>query len=197
MRTTSSSLVSLARTSARVGMLACALALVQASAALPAAAQETTVTSPANLVYAATDLNLRKGPGQGDAIFATIPYGATLERREGGLVNDYIPVRYEGIDGWVFALGVVATPESLPAIDPADATTDDSLVAYEALPQRVTISPLMLRTEPSLDAEPLAGMPEGSIVYLTQEGYENGYITVDYGGLRGWAYADFLAEPDE
>ena len=39
-------------------------------------------------------------------------------------------------------------------------------------------------------------MPEGSVVYLTQEGYENGYITVDYDGLQGWAYADFLAEPE-
>jgi uncharacterized protein YraI len=53
----------------------------------------------------------------------------------------------------------------------------------------------LLRAEPSLDSETLTGMPEGSVVYLTQEGYENGYITVDYGGLQGWAYADFLAEP--
>ena len=184
-------------TTARVGLLASALALVQISGTLPAVAQETTVASPAYLVYAATDLNLRKGPGEGDVIFATIPFGTELERREGGLVNDYIPVRFEGIDGWVFALGVVSTPQNLPALAPGGEAIDDAFVAYETLPQRVTISPLMLRAEPSLESESLAGMPEGSLVFLTQEGYENGYITVDYGGLRGWAYADFLAEPSD
>jgi hypothetical protein len=40
-------------------------------------------------------------------------------------------------------------------------------------------------------------MPEGSLVTLTREGWENGYVTVDYGGAQGWAYADLLAEPAE
>jgi len=151
--------------------------------------------APANLVYAATDLNLRKGPGDSDVIFTTIPFGTELQRREGGLVNDYIPVRHDGIDGWVFALGVVATPQALPAPAPEETAGDDSFVAFDSSLERITISPLLLRAAPSLESETLAGMPEGSVVYLTQEGYENGYITVDYGGLQGWAYADFLAEP--
>lgn len=189
------SLTSIARTSARAALLAAALAFVQVPVSSPVAAQETAVASPANLVYAATDLNLRKGPGEGDAIFTTIPFGTELERRDGGLVNDYIPVSFEGVDGWVFALGVVSTPQDLPASALEEEAADDSFVAYDGLPERVTISPLLLRAAPSLDSEALTGMPEGSIVYLTQEGYENGYITVDYGGLRGWAYADFLADP--
>jgi uncharacterized protein YraI len=183
------------RFAARAALLASALAFSQIASLTPTNAQETTTAAPANLVYAANDLNLRKGPGEGDVIFTTIPFGAELERREGGLVNDYIPVRYEGIDGWVFALGVVATPQDLPAAAPDEGTGDESFVAFDGSLERVTISPLMLRAEPSLDAETLTGMPEGSVVYLTQEGYENGYITVDYGGLQGWAYADFLAEP--
>ena len=184
-----------ARIAARAALLASALALSQIASLAPTDAQETTSVAPANLVYAANDLNLRKGPGEGDVIFATIPFGAELERREGGLVNDYIPVRFEGIDGWVFSLGVVATPQDLPASAPDAGVVDDSFVAFDSSLERVTISPLMLRAEPSLEAETLTGMPEGSLVYLTQEGYENGYITVDYGGLQGWAYADFLAEP--
>lgn len=189
------SLASSARTIARAALLTSALAFVQVPAISPVAAQETTVASPVNLVYAATDLNLRKGPGEGDAIFTTIPYGTELERRDGGLVNDYIPVSFGGVAGWVFALGVVATPQDLPAVAPEDVAVDNSFVAYDGLPERVTISPLLLRAAPSLDAETLAGMPEGSVVYLTQEGYENGYITVDYGGLQGWAYAELLADP--
>lgn len=62
---------------------------------------------------------------------------------------------------------------------------------------RVTLSPLMLRATPDAEAESIAGMPEGSLVTLTYEGYENGYIMVDYGGALGWAYADLLAAPDE
>ncbi len=192
MRTPRASAV---RLTARAALLASALAFTQIASLAPTNAQEVTTAAPANLVYAANDLNLRKGPGEGDVIFTTIPFGAELERREGGLVNDYIPVRYDGIDGWVFALGVVSTPQDLPAATPDEVTGDESFVAFDGALERVTISPLMLRAEPSLDAETLTGMPEGSVVYLTQEGYENGYITVDYGGLQGWAYADLLAEP--
>jgi hypothetical protein len=54
----------------------------------------------------------------------------------------------------------------------------------------------MLRDGPSLDAEPLTGMPEGAVVTLTQVGAENGYVTVDYDGLQGWAYADLLGEDE-
>jgi uncharacterized protein YraI len=190
------SLATAARIAARATLIASALTFTQVVTITPTNAQETGSVAPANLVYAANDLNLRKGPGESDVIFTTIPYGAELERRAGGLVNDYIPVRYQGIDGWVFALGVVATPQALPAPSPDAGSGDDSFVAFDGSLQRVTISPLLLRAEPSLDAETLAGMPEGSVVYLTQEGYENGFITVDYGGLQGWAYAEFLAEPD-
>ncbi len=188
-------LASASRTAARAALLATALAFSQLVSLAPTFAQETVSVAPANLVYAATDLNLRKGPGEGDVIFTTIPYGTELERRQGGLVNDYIPVRYGGIDGWVFALGVVATPQALPAPGPDEGAVDDSFVAFDSSLERVTISPLLLRASPSLDSEALTGMPEGAVVYLTQEGYENGYITVDYGGLQGWAYADLLTEP--
>ncbi|MCA9864174.1 MAG: hypothetical protein KC432_14170 [Thermomicrobiales bacterium] len=188
-------LVAAARTIARAALLASALAFSQIASLAPANAQEATSAASANLVYAANDLNLRKGPGESDVIFTTIPFGAELERREGGLVNDYIPVRFDGIDGWVFSLGVVATPQDLPASAPEDVAGNETFAAFDSSLERVTISPLMLRSAPSLEAETLTGMPEGSVVYLTQEGYENGYITVDYGGLQGWAYADFLAEP--
>ena len=192
MRTPRASTV---RTAVRASLLASALGFTQMASPAPISAQQASTVAPANLVYAANDLNLRKGPGEGDVIFATIPFGAELERREGGLVNDYIPVRYEGIDGWVFSLGVVSTSQDLPTAAPTDATGDESFVAFDGSLERVTLSPLLLRAEPSLDAETLTGMPEGSVVYLTQEGYQNGYITVDYGGLQGWAYADFLADP--
>ncbi len=60
---------------------------------------------------------------------------------------------------------------------------------------RVTLSPLLLRSGPSPDAEPILVMPEGATVTLTGEGAQDGYVTVDYDGQPGWAYADLLGEP--
>jgi micrococcal nuclease len=45
-----------------------------------------------------------------------------------------------------------------------------------------------------MEAEPILVIPHGEVVTLTREGAENGYVTVDYGGVRGWAYADLLGE---
>jgi hypothetical protein len=55
----------------------------------------------------------------------------------------------------------------------------------------------MPQAAPDMGAESIAGMPEGLLVTLTYEGYENGYILVDHGGALGWAYADLLAAPEE
>ncbi len=147
------------------------------------------------VVYAATDLNLRKGPGNTDAIYMTVPAGAELHLASGEATDEYIPVSYNGSHGWVLNIGValpVGAGES-PEVVPG---SGDSLSLYQQ-DARVTLSPLMLRLAPDIESEAIAGMPEGSLVTLTNEGYENGYILVDYGGARGWAYADLLAEPNE
>jgi uncharacterized protein YraI len=68
---------------------------------------------------------------------------------------------------------------------PSTATSSDA---------RVTLAPLMLRSAPAMEAEPILVMPLGEVVTLTREGAENGYVTVDYGGVRGWAYADLLGQ---
>ena len=44
----------------------------------------------------------------------------------------------------------------------------------------------------AMEAEPILNIPLGEVVTLTWEGAENGFVTVDYGGVRGWAYADLL-----
>ena len=145
--------------------------------------------------YAAGDLNLRKGPGSSDAIFAVIPVGTRLERINGTITNDYAPVTYDGVTGWVINSGLVATPEEVELANSAPSPTEEDLQLYGEN-VRVTLLPLMLRSGPDIAAEPITGMPQGSEVILTREGYENGYVTVDYGGARGWAYADLLSEPE-
>ncbi len=167
-----------------------AIAAALASLALPMAML---AQSPESTAYAVTELNLRKGPGSSDAIFAVIPTGAELIRSSDETTNDYVPVSYNGINGWAIDLGLVATPEDLALALEGGAAPESSLDLYQS-DIRVTLTPLMLRSEPDLVGEPIVGMPEGSTVVLTREGYENGYVTVDYGGARGWAYAELLGE---
>ena len=165
----------------------------------PAVAKAQTMTQP--VAYAITELNLRKGPSLNDAVLAFVPKGAEVRRGSGQVTNEYAPVTYNGLTGWVVALGLVATREladtaetvstPVPVLAPAPESPPSSTTSSN---DRVTLEPLMLRSGPTADAEVLAGMPEGSIVTLTREGAENGYVTVDYGGLRGWAFADLLGE---
>jgi uncharacterized protein YraI len=145
--------------------------------------------------YTTADLNLRKGPGSTDALFAVIPAGTKVERVNGTIINDYAPVTYNGITGWVVNGGLVATSDAMEAANAAD-TAGNSLELF-GNDVRETLAPLMLRSGPDIEAAPITGMPEGSLVTLTREGYENGYVTVDYGGAKGWAYAELLGEPDE
>ncbi len=179
------------RSFASVAILAGTLGAATIAAPLSGMAQ----SADGAVVYAATDLNLRKGPGNTDAIFMTVPAGAELHLASGEATDEYIPVSYNGAHGWVLNIGValpVGAGESPEAIQ----ESDDSLSLYQQ-DARVTLSPLMLRLAPDIESEAITGMPEGSVVTLTNEGYENGYILVDYGGARGWAYADLLAAPDE
>ena len=163
-------------------------------------------TTTAPVAYAVTELNLRKGPSIDDAVLAFVPVGAEVRRTSGQVTNEYASVTYNGVTGWVVALGLVSSPDLVDAVEAAPVTPattpQPTPVASSPSPSpsisssndRVTLEPLMLRAGPTADSEVLAGMPQGSIVTLTREGAENGYVTVDYGGLRGWAYADLLGE---
>ena len=150
------------------------------------AAQDATCTDCT--VYAPTELNLRQDPSQDSEILRIIPAGAELNLTPEADVNGYTPVTYDSVPGWVVSLGVAPSDKGVGATSAAPSSTgaDES--------QRVTLEPLTLRNGPALDAESILVMPEGSLVTLTGEGAENGYVTVDFDGETGWAYADYLSE---
>jgi uncharacterized protein YgiM (DUF1202 family) len=151
-------------------------------------------------LYARTELNLRQGPSLDAAVLRFIPAGAPVHRTTGAESKGYAPVTYDGVSGWAVALGFVATPAEIdaaavpsapaPAAVPASAPAATSEI-------RVTLAPLMLRSSPTVDAEPILVMPEGARLTLTRQGAENGYVTVDYDGVTGWVYADLIARQDE
>jgi uncharacterized protein YraI len=92
----------------------------------------------------------------------------------------------------VIADGIYPAPKSIAAYAPMASTAPPAPSTTTNSDARVTLAPLMLRSAPAMEAEPILVMPLGEVVTLTREGAENGYVTVDYGGVRGWAYADLL-----
>ena len=157
-------------------------------------------------LYARTELNLRQGPSLTAAVLRFIPAGAAVHRTTGAESNGYAPVTYDGVSGWAVALGFVATPAEIDAAAapsaPAPSTTSTSTststtTSTTTSETRFTLAPLMLRSGPAVDDEPVLVIPEGARLTLTQQGAENGYVTVDYDGATGWVYADLIARQDE
>ena len=147
-------------------------------------------------VYAITELNLRQQPSLDGEVLRFIPAQAPVHRGSGAVTNGYAPVTYDGVSGWAVALGLVATPEeAVTATVPTTTAPAPAPIATSEV--RVTLSPLMLRSGPGVDAEPVLVIPEGGRLTLTQEGAQDGYVTVDYDGETGWVYADLIAREDE
>jgi len=140
---------------------------------------------------AATPLNLRQEPSVDAAILRVVPAGSTMQQTSGEETNGYISVTYDRVPGWVVASGLegASTNSGSSGTDTGTAVGGNGAASDD---QRVTLAPLVLRDGPSIDDGVILAMPEGSAVTLTGEGDENGYVTVDYNGTTGWAYADLL-----
>ena len=168
--------------------------LVLAVVQPPKAARAQTCTNC--VVAAGVPLNVLQEPRLEAAVLRTVPAGGLLERGAGPETNRHVPVMYDGVVGWVIADGIIPAPES---VEESAAITNESTPAVAAqaamsADARVTLAPLMLRSAPSTKATPILVMPLGAVVTLTWEGAENGFVTVDYGGVTGWAYADLLGK---
>jgi uncharacterized protein YgiM (DUF1202 family) len=182
------------------------LMLVMLVALNPAAGSAQSQSCTNCTLYARTELNLRQGPSLDAEVLRFIPAGAPVHRTTGAESNGYAPVTYDGVSGWAVALGLVATPEEIDPVAapattapaPAPATTAPAPAAPVTTSEtRVALSPLLLRSGPTVDDEPILVIPEGARLTLTREGAENGYVTADYDGATGWVYADLIAREDE
>ncbi|HET7093888.1 MAG TPA: SH3 domain-containing protein [Thermomicrobiales bacterium] len=156
-------------------------------------------------VYARVNLNMRKGPNINDAIVQVVPGGAGVTRLSTDATNGYTQVTYRGVTGWVVNLGLLATPPTPVPPSTATATAAPTLAPPPptAVPTppvvtsdtRVALVGLNLRSGPSEDDAVIGIIPQGGMMTLTREGAEGGYVTVDYGGARGWVYADLIGVP--
>jgi uncharacterized protein YraI len=147
------------------------------------------------VVAAGVPLNLLQEPRLEAKVLQTVPQGGLLVRGAGTETNRLVPVTYGGLSGWVIADGIFPAPKSIAGYAATASTASPAPSTTTSSNARVTLAPLMLRSAPAMEADPILVMPLGEVVTLTWEGTENGFVTVDYGGVRGWAYADLLGEP--
>ena len=165
---------------------ALALSVIQSS---PAAQAQTCTNC---VVVAGIDLDLLAEPRLEAAVLHVIPRESLIVRGAGPETNRLVPVTYGGVSGWVIADGIFPAPKSIAGYATTASTAPPAPSTTASTNARVTLAPLMLRGAPAMEAEPILIIPLGEVVTLTWEGAENGFVTVDYGGVRGWAYADLL-----
>jgi uncharacterized protein YraI len=121
------------------------------------------------------DLNFRGGPSTADAVIDVMPAGA-LVVLGGDQQNGFLDVRYDGQWGWAYAEYLAAGEVGGGSGGSGSATVREEL---------------NLRAGPSTGDDVLAVMPAGADVTLSGD-RKNGFVSVAYRGLAGWAYAEYL-----
>ena len=127
----------------------------------------------------ASDVNIRTGPGAEYDVVATLP-SDTAMTVTGGEVNAFIPVKVDGMFGWVATDWVQRGPLNL------------AQTASPSQPGTATaIQDVELRDAPQDDGAALATIPTVAAVTLTGEA-QDGFLRVVYNGQEGWADAAYL-----
>jgi uncharacterized protein YkwD/uncharacterized protein YraI len=131
----------------------------------------------------ASDVNLRTGPGAAYDVVTTLP-PETAMTVTGSEVNAFIPVKVDGMFGWVATdwveRGAVALEQTA---SPSQEGTATAIQAVE------------LRDAPQDEAVTLGTIPSVAVVALTGEA-QDGFLQVAYNGQEGWADASYLEVAD-
>jgi uncharacterized protein YraI len=119
-------------------------------------------------------VNFRSGPGTSHGVKYVIETGAKVGYTD-LVVNGFRYVGHNGIDGWVHD----------DYIDPVG--------GYGVQPgtYATTTSNLNLREQPSTSSDIHLVIPEGAAVMVNVDN-ENGFRSVTYKGITGWAYEQYL-----
>ena len=124
---------------------------------------------------AADQVNLRAGPSLDAAILAVVPAGAELQWDfEPDPVDGYVPVIYDGIEGWAH---------------------DDYLLLYPA--SATTLAAVNLRDEPGLGSPIDSLLPDGASLILTGgprsvDGFDWYRAYYQDTASSGWVAGDYL-----
>jgi uncharacterized protein YgiM (DUF1202 family) len=118
-------------------------------------------------LYTTDYLNLRQGPSTDEPVLDVMLPLSAVEATD-QVIDGFRFVYFDGLPGWAF---------------------NQYLVGSQTM---TTTDVLNLRAEPSTSAEVRHVMPLGATVELTGD-ESNGFLSVTYNGVDGWAYAEFLS----
>ena len=121
-------------------------------------------------------LNLRAGPSMAHETLAIVPGNSPVSLL-GQEQNGFLKVVYDGIEGWASAQFIQVGTAAAGEVSVVTATVFDGA--------------LNLRSGPGSSHSVVTVMPDGAQVTLTGQS-ENGYESVSYDGMEGWAAAEFL-----
>jgi uncharacterized protein YkwD/uncharacterized protein YraI len=131
----------------------------------------------------ASDVNLRTGPGAEYDVVTTLPPNTAMTVT-GGEINAFVPVKVDGMFGWVATDWVERGAVTLEQT--AAPSQDGTATAIQAVE---------LRDAPQDEAAALGTIPSVAVVTLTGEA-QDGFLGVVYNGQQGWADAAYLEVAD-
>jgi uncharacterized protein YraI len=136
-------------------------------------------------VITSFSVNFRTGPGTNYDIQDVLETGEQVAWTD-VVVNGFRYVWHAGSEGWVHTDWVALDDGSYGNQD------DAGPGVVEPGSTLVTTSALNLREQPSTSSDILLVMPEGAKVTAHAD-TKNGFLTVTYNGVTGWAYMEFLS----
>lgn len=135
-----------------------------------------------------TDLNLRSGPAETFDLVSTLPLDTPMTVT-GDVQQGYLPVKVDGMYGWVSTEGINNGPVSLQQ------TAAQPISTSQQPGTATAIGPVELLASPAEGAGPMGAIPAVAVVTLTGEA-QDGFLGVTYNGQTGWADAAWLEVAD-
>jgi uncharacterized protein YgiM (DUF1202 family) len=133
-------------------------------------------------------VRLRSGAGFDASVVAVVREGQHVQVRAGS-TGDWVAVTYRGSDGFIH-MDYLVRADASGGGDGGGSGGD-----LGAGDHAMVSDNLRLRAEASLDAEVLAIAAPTTVVVVTGA-KSNGFYPVDWDGLEGWMYADYLSWTD-
>lgn len=162
-----------------------------------------TVVGSATVTTVGMSLNMRSGPGTTFGVIRSIPSGAQVEVM-GAAQGGFLPVRYQGTEGWASAeylrVGSSGTPAAPTATATATATpvTPTATATAPATPDgnatgsgTVTAARLNFRTGPGTSSPVIGVLTVGTRVEITGSA-QNGFLPIRAQGTSGWAAQEYI-----
>ena len=155
-------------------------------------------TAPIGTAVTTSSVNMRAEPSIDSAIVQVVPGDVEVDLL-GPEQNGFLPVRYDGLDGWVstafLSVGGETPTETATPVPPTATATLQPTVAPTTLPigTAFTTSSVNMRAESSLNSAIVQVVPGNAEVAVLGP-QQNDFLPTRYNGLDGWISVAFLSE---